>query len=136
MATDREICLRRGIRGCCPRCGHHGVFKSHYRLHEVCPQCSLPLEQEDGWGLGAVPLNYSLTCMGWVLPVALVFLFGWISLTSALIVAGAGTLVIPFLTYRYSKALWIGIYYAVLPHEARPLKPPIKKAPEKSGRSL
>lgn len=118
MAVSRETCLLRGIRGCCPRCGGQHVFKSRYRLHEHCPDCGLPLEHEDGWSLGAIPLNYTITCLLWVLPVGLVFLFGWIPLKTALVLAGIGTLILPFLTYRFSKALWIGIYYAVLPHEA------------------
>jgi hypothetical protein len=62
-------------------------------------------------------LNYTLTCVFWVLPVGIAFLFGWLSLTTALVLAGLGALVLPFLTYRFSKLLWIGIYYAVLPHE-------------------
>lgn len=118
MATSREACLIRGMRGCCPRCGSGNVFKSRYRLHAHCPACGLPLEHEDGWSLGAIPLNYAITCVFWILPVGLLFLFGLISLTAALLVAGLGALVLPFLTYRFSKALWIGIYYAVLPHEA------------------
>jgi hypothetical protein len=87
-------------------------------LHNHCPDCGLPLEHEDGWSLGAIPLNYTLTCLFWVLPVGVVFLFGLISLKTALILAGLGALVLPFLTYRFSKLMWIGIYYAVLPHEA------------------
>jgi uncharacterized protein (DUF983 family) len=122
MAVPRKRHLLRGIRGCCPRCGVKDVFKSRYRLHEQCPACGLPLEQEDGWGLGAIPLNYAITCVLWVLPVGLIFLFGWISLKVALVLAGLGALILPFLTYRFSKLLWIGIYYAVLPHEAEPDK--------------
>jgi hypothetical protein len=54
----------------------------------------------------------------WILPVGVLFLFGLLSLKAAFILAGLGALVLPFLTYRFSKLLWIGIYYAVLPHEA------------------
>lgn len=118
MASERQICLSRGLRGCCPRCGHNDVFKTRYRLHETCPSCGLPLEQEDGWGLGAIPLNYAITCLFWVLPVGLAFLLGWLGLVPALVLGGVGTLILPFLTYRFSKALWVGVYYAVLPHEA------------------
>jgi uncharacterized protein (DUF983 family) len=120
MENSRETCLLRGIRGCCPRCGSKSVFKSRYRLHDRCPACGLPLEHEDGWSLGAIPLNYAITCVFWVLPVGLIFLFGWIPIKAALILAGLGALILPFLTYRFSKALWIGIYYAVLPHETDP----------------
>jgi hypothetical protein len=76
MPTRREVYLTRGIRGHCPRCNGTSVFKSRYRLHDHCPDCGLPLEHEDGWSLGAIPLNYTLTCVFWVLPVGVVFLFG------------------------------------------------------------
>lgn len=111
--------FRRGVNNQCPRCGRHGLFASDYRLHRDCPDCGLPLEHEDGWALGAIPLNYSLTCIGWVLPVALVFLFGGFSLITAAIVGGIGAVVLPILTYRYSKKVWVGLYYAILPREMR-----------------
>jgi uncharacterized protein (DUF983 family) len=117
MPTQRELYLTRGMRGHCPRCDGKSVFKSRYRLHSHCPDCGLPLEHEDGWSLGAIPLNYTIACVFWILPVGIVFMFGWLSLTAALVLAGLGAVVLPILTYRFSKALWIGIYYAVLPHE-------------------
>lgn len=127
MGLRRVDLLLRGARGSCPRCGGRTVFKTRYRLHARCPACGLPLEQEDGWGLGAIPLNYTLTCLGWVLPVGLLFLAGLLSLRTALLLAGLGSVVLPFLTFRLSKALWIGLYYAVLPHEAAPDAPEKEK---------
>lgn len=72
-----------------------------------------------------MPLNYSFTCLFWILPVAVAFLLGFLQLRPALLLAGAGALFLPFLTYRVSKSLWTGIYYAVLPHELG--SPPGKK---------
>lgn len=106
------------MRGHCPRCDGKSVFKSRYRLHAYCPDCGLPLEHEDGWSLGAIPLNYTIACVFWILPVGILFLLGWIPITAALVLAGLGAVILPVLTYRFSKSLWIGIYYAVLPHEA------------------
>ena len=117
MAESRITLLCRGLRGKCPRCQSRDLFASLYRLRERCPDCHLPLEQEDGWGLGAIPLNYAFTCLFWILPVGLAFLAGWISLALTLVLAGSGAVLVPFLTYRIAKALWVGIYYAVLPHE-------------------
>jgi uncharacterized protein (DUF983 family) len=116
--------LLRGAQGRCPGCRSNDIFKSRYRLRENCPDCHLPLEKEDGWGLGAIPLNYTFTCLFWILPVAVVFLLGWLPLNATLLLAGSGAVDVPFLTYRYAKGLWVGIYYAVLPHE---LSPPAKK---------
>jgi len=105
------------MRGQCPRCQSRAIFKSRYRLADSCTGCGLPLEQEDGWGLGAIPLNYSFTCLFWILPVGIVFLLGRIGLKLTLVLAGGGAILVPLLTYRYSKALWVGIYYAILPGE-------------------
>ena len=129
MPTRRELYLSRGIRGHCPRCNGKDVFRTRYRLHSHCPSCGLPLEHEDGWSLGAIPLNYTLTCVFWILPIGVLFLFGLMSLKAALLLAGLGALVLPFLSYRFSKSLWIGIYYAVLPHEAA--LPPTPRDPDK-----
>ena len=117
MAISRTTALFRGMRGRCPRCQSQAIFNSFDRLAESCPGCRLPLEKEDGWGLGAIPLNYSFTCLFWILPVGIMFLFGWMSLTLTLVLAGGGAILVPFLTYRYSKGLWVGIYYATLPGE-------------------
>jgi uncharacterized protein (DUF983 family) len=117
MAISRSTALYRGMRGRCPRCQSRKIFKSFYRLAESCPGCGLSLEKEDGWGLGAIPLNYSFTCTFWILPVGIMFLLGWMSLTLTLALAGGGAVLVPFLTYRYSKGLWVGIYYAALPGE-------------------
>ena len=116
-AENRFTLLKRGFMGQCPRCQGHDLFQTHYRLRDCCPHCGLPLEKEDGWGLGAIPLNYGFTCLFCVLPFGLCYLAGWLSLQLTLIMAGLGAILVPFLTYRRAKSLWAGIYYAVLPHE-------------------
>lgn len=113
----RSAILKRALADTCPNCGGRGLFATRYRMHESCPHCRLPMEKEDGWSLGAIPLNYAITCVFWILPVSALFLFGIVTLIPALVVAGIGCLVLPVLTYRFSKRLWLGIYYLVLPHE-------------------
>ena len=125
----------RGARGQCPGCRSPDVFKSRYRLHATCPACGLPLEHEDGWSLGALPLNYTITGVFWILPVALLLLAGLLSLRTALVLAGAGALVLPFLTYRFSKSLWVGLYYAVVPQEWTSHFRKKEKAPGEPGAS-
>lgn len=129
LQHSRATYLIRGIRGACPACEGKSLFRTKYRLHDKCPDCGLPLEQEDGWSLGAVPLNYGITCIFWVLPIATLLLLGIIGIEMALISAGIGTLIIPVVTYRFSKTLWTGIYYSVLPHEVEQ----IKKEPRRIG---
>jgi len=117
MSSIRQLCITRALHRSCPRCGSRRIFKTRYTLHRNCPDCGLPLEHEDGWSTGAIPLNYSFTCMVWILPIALLFMFDVIGLIPAALLAGIGATMIPILTHPFSKALWVGIYYAVLPHE-------------------
>ena len=117
MAARRLQCLLDGARGKCPRCGGNDLFLTRYRFRSHCPDCGLPIESEDGWSLGAIPLNYAITCMFWVLPVGVLLLLDVLNLRYALLLAGLGCLVLPVLLYRFSKCLWLGIYYAMLPSE-------------------
>jgi uncharacterized protein (DUF983 family) len=85
IPPPREVIFLRATRGRCPRCNHAGIFASRFRLHERCPCCGLPLELEDGWSYGSVPLAYSLACIWWVLPIALLAVGGilpvWLALS-------------------------------------------------------
>lgn len=113
-----EIFLR-GATGHCPRCECSEIFITGYRLHERCPQCDLPLEMEDGWSYGSVPLAYVLTAVGWGMPVVTLTLFGILSARMALIFGIGGAVVLPIITFKFTKKLWIGLYYAMLPQELR-----------------
>ena len=124
LKKQRQLILKRALHGHCPRCDGHTLFASRFRLHPACSACGLPLESEEGWSLGAVPINYTFTCLFWVLPVALLFAAGLLPLTAAILIGAAGTLLIPIFTYRRTKALWVGVYYCVLPHECPPTQPP------------
>ncbi|MFP4282071.1 MAG: DUF983 domain-containing protein [Verrucomicrobiota bacterium] len=117
--VDRWTALRRGTSGRCPRCAAPDLFRSPYRLHERCPHCGLPLEMEDGWSYGSVPLAYALACVVWVLPVVLLALFGVLGPLTAGAVGVAGVVILPIVTFRFTKKLWTGLYYAILPHELR-----------------
>lgn len=124
LKQHRQRILKRALNGHCPRCDGNTLFASRFRLNPACSACGLPLESEEGWSLGAVPLNYSFTCLFWVLPVGLLFAAGLLPLSLALLIGATGTVFIPILTYRRTKALWVGVYYCVLPHECLPLPDP------------
>lgn len=120
----RFTALRRGTLGQCPRCAHRKIFRSGFRLHERCPGCGLPLEMEDGWSYGSVPLAYGLAGMVWVLPLCLLAAVGWIAFTTALILGALGVIILPIASYRFTKKLWVGLYYAILPQEMGASEPP------------
>lgn len=123
VPPSRLEVLKRGASGCCPRCGCNHIFITGFRLHERCPECELPLEMEDGWSYGSVPLAYILTAVGWGTPVVVLTLFGILSTQMALILGIGGAMVLPIVTFKFTKRLWIGIYYALIPQELRPRDP-------------
>lgn len=115
----RQTLLLRGMRGRCPRCESPDIYRSAFRLRERCPKCNLPLEMEDGWSYGSVPLAYSLACVVWVMPLALLFILGLLSLKAAIAISIVGVLILPIATFRFTKSLWVGLYYAIVRRELR-----------------
>jgi len=75
------------------------------------------LELEDGWSYGSVPLSYAITCIFWVLPIAILAILEILAYSTAIYIAITGVIIIPFITFKYAKQLWIGTYYSILPHE-------------------
>lgn len=118
-SIPRSLAFKRGIRGQCPRCEHSPLYVSTFRLHSRCPNCDLPLDMEDGWSYGSVPLAYALACVFWVLPIAMLFVVGLLGLKTAIFLSLGGVILLPIFTFRFTKSLWVGIYYSVLPQEMR-----------------
>lgn len=114
---DRWTALRRGARGHCPRCDHADLYASAWRLRDRCPHCGLPLELEDGWSYGSVPLSYGLAGFGWVLPVFALAMAGVLQPIPAAIIGFAGAVILPLATFRFTKSLWVGLYYSTLQQE-------------------
>lgn len=82
---------------------------------------------EDGWSYGSVPLAYILTAVGWGMPILILAVFGILGAQTALFIGIGGAIILPIATYRFTKGLWIGLYYAIIPQELR------KKCPDERG---
>ena len=82
---------------------------------------------EDGWSYGSVPLGYGLVGLFWVLPLCILTLFGWISPFVAIVLGIGGVILLPIVTFRFTKCLWTGLYYAILPSELK------HRAPDEKG---
>lgn len=115
--VTRPRILMRGMRGLCPNCGRAKLFSSGLRIHHRCPHCGMTLERGDGYYLGPLCINYGLVAIGFVAPVLLCGVAGWISLTVALTLVIGGGLLLPILLYRTSWSLWLMLYYLCLPDE-------------------
>jgi uncharacterized protein (DUF983 family) len=104
----------------CPNCGARSLFRRLLGMNERCFRCGLLFEREEGFFLGAMVFNYTLTALiAGVVPCVILLaglayapLSQQIELFAAAVAAGA---TLPFLLYRPSKSLWLMTYYAVLP---------------------
>jgi uncharacterized protein (DUF983 family) len=116
--TQRQI-VQRGLSTCCPNCGGKTLFRADKRLelNRECPQCGLKLEREDGFFLGAMALNYGVTCFVFLLPTVLLWYAGVLSDNVAIAVALIGSFVVPALLYRASRSWQLMLYYFFLPQQ-------------------
>jgi uncharacterized protein (DUF983 family) len=117
MPVTQAQVLQRGLTNCCPNCGGKTLFRADkpLQLNETCPQCGLKLEREEGFFLGAMALNYGVTCIVFLTPIALLWYYGVLSNTVAAIVAIAAALLVPLALYRSSRSWQLMLYYFFLP---------------------
>ena len=120
MNVTRAQIVVRGLTNCCPNCGARTLFRrdSWFRLNRECARCSFVFERDhdEGFFLGSMSLNYGVTLVGFLLPVALLAFFGAIGTTTAVVAAVVGAVVVPALLYRSSRSWWLMNYYFFLPH--------------------
>ena len=62
LSRTRQI-LMRGIRLRCPRCGEEPLFTGLFSMREQCDYCMLVYEQEPGFFVGAIYINYAATAI-------------------------------------------------------------------------
>jgi hypothetical protein len=109
--------ISRGLRRRCPNCGERLIFGRRMQLPERCPHCAARWDRGNGFFLGAVVWNYSVTVFGLMLMVALAALRGWLSPGLAIGLGLGIGLLFPLAFYKWSWSLWLASYYCVLPNE-------------------
>lgn len=114
--TQPQI-IQRGLANRCPNCGGKTLFRTDklLELNRECPQCGLKLEREEGFFLGAMALNYGVTCVVFLAPTALLWYYGVLGDTAAIVVALLGAFLLPVLLYRSSRSWQLMLYYFFLP---------------------
>jgi len=118
----RDI-VRLGLRCDCPNCGQAKLFRSLLQIHHRCPSCGMTLERGDGYFLGPLCINYGIVVFGFVAPLLLAGVAGWIPIKMALALGLIGALLIPIALYRFCWSLWLMIYYFCLPDELHANRP-------------
>jgi uncharacterized protein (DUF983 family) len=120
MKVTRAQIVARGLTNCCPNCGGRTLFKSGtlFQLNKECPACGFRFERDndEGFFLGSMSLNYGVTLVGFLLPVLLLWYYKVISGTLAAGLALVGAFGFPALFYRSSRSWWLMNYYFFLPH--------------------
>lgn len=120
MHVSRVQIVTRGLTHCCPNCGARTLFKSGslFQINSQCPSCDFVFERnnDEGFFLGSMSLNYGVTIVGFLLPVMLLAYFDVIGTWPAIIIAGIGAIVFPAVFYRSSRSWWLMNYYFFFPH--------------------
>lgn len=119
MAVTQQQVIQRGLTNCCPNCGGKTLFRPEHplTLQRSCQSCGLKFEREDGFFLGAMALNYGVTCCVFLAPVALLWYAGVLSDTVAIVLALAGSFLVPLALYRSSRSWQLMLYYFFLTHQ-------------------
>jgi uncharacterized protein (DUF983 family) len=109
----------RGLTNRCPNCGARTLFApgTLFRLNKTCSACGFLFERDndEGFFLGSMSLNYGVTLIGFLLPVMLLAYFDVVGTTTAMVLAAVGALVMPAVFYRSSRSWWLMNYYFFLP---------------------
>ena len=110
--------LWRGVRKKCPVCGGGKLFASWFQMKPACPTCGFVFERESGYFLGAFVVNVAVTefavLVTLVLSVVLTLPDPPLILLALTMAAG---IVVPLLTYPFSKTVWSAIDLAMHPLE-------------------
>ena len=98
----------RGLRLRCPVCGQGKLFRTYFRMYDTCTVCGVGLAPEHGPWVGERDNNT------FVVGVRQIIAWGrapaW-PLPVTLIVWGAAAIVIPLVTFRFSRGLWTAIVH-------------------------
>ncbi len=98
----------RGLRLRCPVCGEGELFRTYFRMHDVCPRCGVGFAREHGQWVGSLDINTFVVAFG--LMIASAFTPRW-PLPITLIVWGAAAILVPLVTFRFSRGLWTAIVH-------------------------
>ncbi|MDB6167105.1 MAG: hypothetical protein JWQ83_2245 [Lacunisphaera sp.] len=117
MQVTRGQIIARGLTNRCPNCGGPALFKPGklFELNPACPDCGLKFEKDEGFYLGALSLNYGITLVVGLVPVALLWYYKVLSGRWASGLALGGAVVIPILLYRPSRSWQLMLYYFFFP---------------------
>src|SRR5262245_50275427 len=99
--------LGRSLRLRCPSCGGDRIFTGLMNVKERCASCGLSCRPEGGYYIGAIYINYGVTCL-----VALAIGVGFAiadRMTTGIVVASIVAVACAVCFFQYSRSIWLGI---------------------------
>eukprot|EP01035_Chromulina_nebulosa_P065211 gene65211-89222_t len=92
MKVTRGQIISRGLANCCPNCGAPSLFPpgAHFTINRTCASCDMKLSRTDGFYLGPLVINYTLTVAFVIVPLILLFAFDVIGSRTAIVLCGTG----------------------------------------------
>lgn len=112
----------RALRRHCPACGASGVWKSWLRPVERCPRCGIQLDRgESDYFLGAYLLNLVAAELGFAALLLIALIVTWPTPPWTLITVASAILIVvlPLLTYPYTRGIWLGLDLLFRPRSGR-----------------
>ncbi|MBI5770665.1 MAG: DUF983 domain-containing protein [Verrucomicrobia bacterium] len=120
MKVTRVQIIARGLANRCPNCGAKTLFRadSLFQVNKECSACGFTIERnnDEGFYLGSASLNYGMTIVLYLVPVALLWYFNVLGGRTAAVLAAVGAIGFPILFYRSSRSWWLMNYYLAFPH--------------------
>jgi uncharacterized protein (DUF983 family) len=133
MSTDPNVgtisMIGRALRRKCPRCGAK-AFQSYFRLNDDCTNCGLHFEREEGYWVGALIINTSITFGTFILIFVGGILLTWPDVPWALLmVLTVGiNLILPIVFYPQSKTIWSALEMSWHPLEEKEIEEASRRA--------
>lgn len=111
----------RGLRRRCPNCGAR-AFTSWFRMAETCPRCGVRFEREEGYWVGAMIINTTVTFLSFAGVFVGLTAVTWPDVPWAFVmgVTIGVNVILPIVFYPLSKSLWAGLeqsWHPLEPHE-------------------
>ncbi len=109
------VAAGRGLLRHCPYCGHGDIFRGWFTLKEQCPTCGVTFAYEDGYFLGAYPVNLVATAIIATATVIGLIVRSSLSVLEMQVIGVTLAVGLPLLGYPFSLLIWAAIDIAFHP---------------------
>jgi uncharacterized protein (DUF983 family) len=100
--------IGRGLRLRCPVCGQGRLFRTYFRMYDQCECCGVGFAREHGQWVGSLDIN--TFAVAFLLMIGAAFSPSW-PLAVSLSVWCTAAVVVPLITFRFSRGLWTAIVH-------------------------